>query len=281
MENSIGLNRKTVIVGLMFPEGPVFDFKGNLWFVEIMGGNLSMWDGTQLTRFYVDGTPNGAMVDRAGNIWFCDSGRGAIRLFDPRLQTFKTICDQTTEGTHLKRPNDLIFDGDGNLLFSDHADGREEPFSNLCVLPIGSHLAKVISENKYFTNGLALKKDGKTLIYSETYRQQLWIADWDKERLELKNERPFAKAGNGPWGPDGIAFDQYENLFATIFNESRINIYSPEGKLIDWIACRGSRPTSCAFDPSGKLGLVVTEADRGEILSFPKYGTGLSIFYGI
>lgn len=271
----------TIATQLQFPEGPVFDFKGNLWFVEIKGRNLSRMNGESLDRFEVHGTPNGAMIDIAGNIWFCDSEKGEIRVFNPEKNTFKTICNSTVDGTRLKRPNDLIFDDAGNLLFSDHADGREQPLSNICVLPKGSHQAKVISKNKYFTNGLALKKDGKTLIFSETYKQQLWIANWDNEHLELKNERPFAKAGNGPWGPDGIAFDEHENLFAAIFNESRINIYSPDGNLIDWIACPGNRPTSCAFDPSGKLGLVVTEADRGEILSLPELGKGLPIFYRI
>lgn len=271
----------TIATQLQFPEGPVFDFKGNLWFVEIKGRNLSCLNGERLDRFEVQGTPNGAMIDNDGNIWFCDSEKGEIRVFNPEKNTFKTICTSTVDGYRLKRPNDLIFDGAGNLLFSDHADGREQPLSNICVLPKGSNQAKVISKNKYFTNGLALKKDGKTLIFSETYKQQLWIANWDNEHLELKNERPFAKAGNGPWGPDGIAFDQHENLFATIFNESRINIYSPDGKLIDWIACPGNRPTSCAFDPSGKLGLVVTEAERGEILSFPDLGKGLPIYYRI
>ena len=279
MENFIGLNGKTIIEGLKFPEGPVFDFNGNLWFVEILGGNLSMWNGTQLTRFYVDGTPNGAMVDRTGNIWFCDSARGEIRIFDPVQQTFKTICDRTTDGTHLQRPNDLIFDAVGNLLFSDHADGREMPLSTICVLANGSNQAKVVSANKYFTNGLALMADAKTLLFSETYKQQIWIGDWDSGSLELHNERAFAKAGDGPWGPDGIAFDDQENLFATIFNESKINVYRKDGRLINAIRCQGNRPTSCAFDPNGILGLVVTEAEHGELISFPDFGKGLSIFY--
>jgi len=128
---------RTIISDLNFPEGPVFDFDGNLWFVEIKGGNLSCWDGKQLTRFDVDGAPNGAMVDRNGCIWFCDSGRGEIRLFNPVRHSFQTICNSTIEGKHLVRPNDLIFDAKGNLLFSDHADGRKEPLSSICVLAKG------------------------------------------------------------------------------------------------------------------------------------------------
>lgn len=269
----------TIISGLNFPEGPVFDFDGNLWFVEIKGGNLSCWNGKQLVRFDVNGTPNGAMIDKQGCIWFCDSGRGEIRLFNPALKSYQTICDCTIDGARLKRPNDLIFDQAGNLLFSDHADGREEPLSTICVLPKGSGRAKVISKNKYFTNGLALRADAKTLLFAETYRQQLWIGEWNADQLELNNERHFAKAGNGPWGPDGLAFDVQENLYTAIFNESCINVYAPDGKLTNALPCPGTRPTSCAFDPTGKLGLVVTEADRGKIISYPDFRNGLPIFH--
>lgn len=273
------MNYETIISGLNFPEGPVFDFEGNLWFVEIKGGNLSRWDGNDLVRFDVYGTPNGAMVDRENKIWFCDSERGEIRIFNHRNREFKTICNQTTNGERLKKPNDLIFDMKGNLLFSDHADGREEPLSTICVLPNGDNKAKVISSNKFFTNGLAFLADGKTLIFAETYRQQLWIAEWDAENLELKNERHFAKAGNGPWGPDGMAFDENENLYVAVFNESKINIYDKTGELTESLHCPGSRPTSCTFDPSGKLGLVVTEAERGQILTYKIKNNGLPIYY--
>ncbi len=273
------LKHNVIISGLNFPEGPVFDFAGNLWFVEIKGGNLSCWDGQNLNRFDVDGIPNGAMVGHDGNIWFCDSERGEIRVFNSKLKKIETACRNTIEGNRLIHPNDLIFDKQGNLLFSDHANGRQEPLSTICVLPAGETLAKVISKDKYFTNGLALTGDGKTLLFSETYRQQLWIASWNSLKLELHNERPFAKTGGAPQGPDGITFDENENLFVTVFNEGKINIYSPDGRLINWIKTEGSRPTSCAFDPSGKLGLVVTEAQRGEVLSFPEIKNGLPIFY--
>lgn len=271
---------RTIISGLNFPEGPVFDFDGNLWFVEIRGGNLSRWDGHELVRFGVNGTPNGAMISKNGSLWFCDSGRGEIRVFDPKTKTFKTMCNSTDSGKRLARPNDLIFDGAGNLLFSDHADGREGPLSVICVLPKGTDRARVVSSGKYFTNGLALASDAKTLIFAETYRQQLWTAQWDSENLELLDEHCFAKAGNGPWGPDGIAFDNQENLFVAIFNEGQINVYSRNGERIDMLPCPGTRPTSCAFDPSGKLGLIVTEAERGEIISYPGAGPGLPIYYG-
>lgn len=266
------VNKETLLLSeLKFPEGPVFDGDGNLWFVEIQGGNLSKWDGEKLTRYPVDGTPNGATIDKKGIIWFCDSGRGEIRTFHPITKEFQTICNETTDGQKLIKPNDLIFDSAGNLIFSDHADGREQAVSTICVLPNGKHKATIISKNKRFTNGLALSRDEKNLFFAETYNQQLWVGDWNIKTTELNNERPFAKAGNGPWGPDGIAFDENENLFVTIFNEHLVQKYNLACEVVGTICCLGSRPTSCAFDPFGRWGLVVTEAERGEIISFTTY----------
>jgi gluconolactonase len=268
-----------LLAGLRFPEGPCFDKVGNLWFVEIEGGCLSKWDGRKLNRYDINGTPNGAVVDSKGFVWFCDSQRGEIRKFNPLDESIETVCSRLSDGTRLQKPNDLIFDKKGNLLFSDHADGREEPISTVCVLPIGQYTADVISDNKYFTNGLAFMKYGNKLIFSETYRQTLWIGDWDVERCILNNEKVFAKAGKGPWGPDGIAFDSEEHLYATIFNEHTIAVYNKKGDKLKELVCEGGRPTSCAFDPSGLLGLVVTEAERGELLSFKSEGKGLPIYY--
>ncbi|MEO9892402.1 SMP-30/gluconolactonase/LRE family protein [Aurantibacter sp.] len=274
------IENNVILTGLKFPESPVFDKDGNLWFVEIKGGNLSKWDGNILHRYPVDGTPNGAAIDKNGMIWFCDSKKGEIRTFDSEKNVIESKCSYTNDGNRLIRPNDLIFDSAGNILFSDHADGRDEPRSTFCVLPKGGSVAKVIASNKLFANGLALMNNGKTLVYAETYNQKLWIAEWDNSRLELNNERVFANVGNGPWGPDGMAFDKSENLYVAVFNEYSINVYSKAGDLIDKLKCEGSRPTSCAFDPSGKLGLVVTEAEHGKLITYPSQGKGLKVYYG-
>lgn len=274
------LEFNVVVSGLKFPESPIFDEEGNLWFVEIAGGNLSKWNGVKLERFKVYGTPNGAVMDKNGCIWFCDSARSEVRIFDPNDNKIETKCSFTDEGKRLSRPNDLIFDSVGNLLFSDHADGRIEAISNFYVLPKGDRYAKVISSGKLFANGLALRNNGDTLVYAETYNQQIWIADWDKGQLLLRNERHFAKAGTGPWGPDGLAFDEYENLFVAVFNEGRVNAYNKAGKLIRIIKVEGSRPTSCAFDPFEIMGLVVTEAEQGRIISYPTIGKGLKVYHG-
>lgn len=268
-----------IIKGLNFPEGPTFDKKGNLWFVEILGGNISYWNGEQLHRFDVEGTPNGIAMDKRENLWFTDSGRGEIRIFDPVSKKIETVCRQTIEGRRLKRPNDLIFDEYGNLLFSDHADGRTEPLSSVYVLPRGEKKAIVVSKEKYFTNGLAFMKNNTTLIFAETYKQKLWIGEWDAKNLELKDERTFTSTGSDLLGPDGMAIDSNENLFVAIFGQGKILQFAKNGEVENTIYCDGSRPTSCAFDPTATLGLVVTEAEKGQIISYPSIKGDLPLYH--
>jgi hypothetical protein len=37
-------------------------------------------------------------------------------------------------------------------------------------------------------------------------------------------------------------------------------------------------PTNAAFDPTNRLGLVVTEAEKGLLLSLPEVGPGVTLF---
>lgn len=257
-----------LIKDLKFPESPFFDNDGCLWFVELSEGCLSKWVNEKIQRYYIQGTPNGATLGPDKKIWICDSSNGMIKTFDPITEKLEIKCIETNLRKPLLRPNDLIFDKFGNLIFSDHADGRNEPLSTICVLPVGENQAKVISTSKYFTNGLALIDEGSTLVFSETYRQNVWKADWNPKNLLLTNEQIFFKAGKGPWGPDGMTTDGSENLYVTIFNESQIRIFNKNGIEIGLLTTDGSRPTSCCFDPRNKFGLVVTEAERGEISSY-------------
>ena len=51
-----------------------------------------------------------------------------------------------------------------------------------------------------------------------------------------------------------------------------------DGRITGAIDLPGQNPTNCAFDPSGRLGLVVTEAEKGLLLSALGLGLGNKIF---
>lgn len=263
--------------GLDFPEGPAFDAAGDLWCTELKAGNLVRWSAGGLERFHVGEAVNGCAFDRDGRLWFTDSQRHVLGRFDPATGRAETVLAEAG-GERLNRPNDLAFDPAGNLVVSCHADSRTEPLGWLFArAPDGS--ARAISRGKYFTNGIAFSADGAFFIFAETYRHRLWKARWDPAAARIVSEEVWAHIG-GPIGPDGMAFDADGNLFVAVFDMSRLVVVSPAGEIVETLTLPVKRPTNCAFDPSGRLGLVVTDADRGCLMSIAVNRKGGPVFRG-
>lgn len=250
---------------LAFPEGPCFDSVGRLWCTELKAGNLICYDNGKTNRFHVGEQINGAAIDSEDNIWFTDSIDGHVGIFDTDIYKSNIICDNA-DGVPLNKPNDLAFDRNGNLIVSCHGDGRQTPTGYLICIDLLNN-AKVITTNKFFTNGIAFSAEGDYFIYSETYKQRLWKAEWDYETCKIKSEKIWALT-KGPKGPDGISFDQEGLLYVAVFDQGIISIFKKEGgESISNINLPTQRPTSCAFDPMGRYGLIITDAEKGRVLN--------------
>ncbi|MCY7349219.1 MAG: SMP-30/gluconolactonase/LRE family protein [Cytophagaceae bacterium] len=269
---------QTLATGLNFPEGPAFAPDGSFWAVELKGAGLVNIQSGIVNRYPVGGSPNGIAIDKSGKVWFCDSEQNAIRCFDPATGQTETKAS-TVAGEPLDKPNDLAFDRAGNLLFTCPGNSRQQPTGYVCVRTPDGEVRK-ISTDKYFPNGLAFSADGQTLVVAETYRHRLWEGDWNHERGELANAHVWAtvEGPQGPGGPDGMAFGDDGNLYVAVYGTGCIHVVSPGGQVIERIELPGRNPTNCAFDPSGQLGLVVTEAEHGQLLSVKTGTSGITLF---
>ncbi len=261
-----------LVQGLSFPEGPVFAPDGSLWFVELKAGNLARWHKGELIRVPVGGAPNGAAADSEGRIWFCDSRQNAIRRLDPRSGTIETMADRVS-GLPLQKPNDLAFDRAGNLIFTCPGDSREEPTGTVCCLSKNGEVS-IVASGLRFPNGLAFIEDGKTLVIAETYLQRLWRGVWDTADCQWHEPQVWIEGVEGKPGPDGMALGADGCLYVAVYGGGGIRAYSPDGRLSAIHEIPGSNPTNCAFDPTGQLGLVVTEAAHGKLWSLPGLGPG-------
>jgi gluconolactonase len=134
-----------------------------------------------------------------------------------------------------------------------------------------------VASGFYFPNGLAFSPDGRHLIVAETRRQRIWRGRWDAERALWLAPRPWASVG-GTIGPDGMAFAKDGRLYVAIYSGGAMKVVGTDGEVEEVIPVPGANPTNCAFDPSGALGLVITEAETGRLLSFPALGPGAPLF---
>lgn len=256
---------RTLLSGLSFPEGPAFGPDGALWCVEFRGAGLVRWEKGRITRFAVGGAPNGIAFDSQGRLWFCDADRCAVCRLDAEGGV-EVVC-QRVGGETLNRPNDLVFDARGNLLFTCPGDSRADPTGYVCCLANDGRASK-IAEGLFFPNGLALQPPGDVLILAETYKHRLWRGRWDPEARTWRESAVFAQAG-GPIGPDGMAFDAEGRLHVAIYGQRTVKAFNESGAVDRVFPTPGANPTNVAFDPTGTLGMVVTEAERGDLLSLP------------
>ena len=261
---------RVLVQGLRFPEGPMFDETGCLWCVEQEGEGLFCRDKDGSTmRVHTGGRPNGAVFHK-GYLWFCDSGQNAIRRMNMKTKIVDTVLSEVS-GRPLNKPNDLQFDGLNNLVFTCPGSPEgEEPGYVVALRANG--VAEVIADGLAYPNGLAFFPTSKTLLIAETHRQRIWQGFWDPEGLSWETIRVWSQVIDAPAhapypGPDGLAVGPDGNLYVAVFGAGLIRVLSTEGEFVRDISLPGQNPTNCLFDPSGRLGLIVTESSRGELLS--------------
>lgn len=259
--------------GLNFPEGPAVDGKGQIWFVEVKGGNLCCLQHMKVRRIATNGAPNGIAIGADDSIWFCDSKQNQIRRYLPEEDRIVVEAEMVDDEV-LSEPNDLAFDQYGHLCFTCPGNSRVEPVGYSCCLQADRSVKK-IATRMYFNNGLAFTPDGNKLVIAETYRHRLWIGNWNPVSLSWENPHPWVEVG-GPVGPDGMAFAENGNLYVAVFGQQAIKSVSPSGEIVEVIELPGKNPTNCAFLPQG--GLLVTEAETGQLLLISNGVSGARLF---
>ncbi|MDG1827278.1 MAG: SMP-30/gluconolactonase/LRE family protein [Henriciella sp.] len=192
---------ETVAEGLRFPEGPVWMQDGSIILVEIARGTVTrIWgDGKSEVIATPGGGPNGAAIGPDGALWICNNGGfkyheragllvpgacpddysgGRIERVDLSTGKVERVLD-TVEGYPLKGPNDLVFDKDGNLYFTDHGKTypRHRDFGGLFFLANGASQAVELDHHHTSPNGVGLSPDEKTVYMADTMTARLWAFD--------------------------------------------------------------------------------------------------------
>lgn len=264
-----------------FPEGPCVGSDGRLYVCEVEGGWVTRMESTGPRRWVeTGGRPVGGAFHPSGDLYLCNSGLHAVLRITH--DGHWTVATQNSGGKPLVRPNDLVFDRNGSLYFTDPvldpAASRERPSGMVHRLaPDGT--SEPIGAGVAFSNGIAFGPDG-ALYVAETARGR--VQRWGMQRDGTVAAREiFAtviRPDEGEAGPDGMAFDVDGYLYVAVYGSGRVRVVAPDGVLVDEIDVGGRFPTNLTFGgPDGRQ-LFITEAERGRVVMTEVERPGLPLW---
>jgi gluconolactonase len=211
----------TVITGLGFTEGPVWDEKGFVW--------VSDEELNKIFRVYGDGhkqevialgDPDGNTYDKQHQLLDCASVLRAIIRLSSDGKSYETLAS-TFEGNKFNSPNDVVLGPDGAIYFTDptldlpQGQKQEIPFQG--VYRVGSTgTVRLLTKDLAEPNGLAFSPDGKHFYVDDSERRNIRVYDFLPDGT-LANGRIFGEepGGKGDGVPDGIKVDRAGHIFVT------------------------------------------------------------------
>lgn len=245
--------------GISGAEGPVFDHQGRFICVAPSKGQLlivNIEDGTTTELANTGGIPAGLQVDRNNDIWVADMKMGIFRVTSEG-EVIHEVSE--FEGEPIRGCNDCALDGSGGLYVTAPAGSNaKKPAGEIYCRKADGTVVK-LDEGFHFCNGLAVNHDDRLLVVAETFTKKLWAYDI-KAQGKVANKRLFATlSGDHHGGPDGIDFDDQGHLLSTNWGGSSIEVFSPDGSMIDRIELPISQPSNLHFGGDDRKDLYITE----------------------
>ena len=277
-----------VAEGFNWSEGPVWQSKGQrLLFSDVPENKIYQWNDISGLELYMSPSgytgpsfdknqkggkgSNGLTLGPDGNLILCQQGDRIIGklvgLADPRNPKFESIVSHY-EGRKLNSPNDLVYDQNGNLYFTDPSFGLGDKQSEIGFNGVYFYgkdgTLTLVDDSVKAPNGIAVSNDNKTLYVADSDVNFPKILSYNiVGEGRVKNKRTFFDATQlrevsiSKQSPDGMKIDKNGNIF--LAGPDGVLVISPKGKHLGTI--RTDKKTgNCEFSDDGRY-LFITADD--------------------
>jgi gluconolactonase len=297
-----------VTTGLQFPEGPVAMPDGTVLCVELKRGTVDRVhpDGKIETIASPGGSPNGLAIGPDGAVYVCNSGGwdwheimgmnipdvdlpahhsgGRIERVDLASGDVKVLYTEC-DGNPLIGPNDIVFDADGGMWFTDH--GRNQGRTKLLgavfyAQPDGSSIREMIFPLDS-PNGIGLSPDGSRLYVADTHTGRLYAWNVTAPGV-VDTANPLGGAGGellcglpGNQLFDSLGVDGDGNVVVATLVTGALTVVSPAGEVLDQVMLPDPMVTNVCFGGDDLRTAYATLSAGGRLVSFEWPRPGLRL----
>ena len=256
--------------GCQFTEGPAADADGNLFFSDCPNNRIMVLraDGSLEVWKVPSGRANGMNFDAQGRLVVCCAqGEGGAR----EVQRYEvdgsvTVLASQYDGKPLNSPNDLCFDPEGRIYFTDprYGDRSDVEQDTMAVYRIehNGELVRVISDLET-PNGILMTPDGQTIYVVDNNPQDggartLLAYGFDNHEMTWSRKAQLYDFAPGRGG-DGMVLDADGNIHLAAGSGDRggVYVFSPAGEHLAFVPTPES-PTNCTFGGKDLMTLYLT-----------------------
>jgi gluconolactonase len=303
------LNYRVITDGLKFPEGPIAMADGTFLVVEIASGTLTrvLPDGRKEVVVNLGGGPNGAAIGPDGHCYICNNGGfawhtepdgflrtagiapdysgGSIQRVNLKTGAFETLYTHCGD-IQLRGPNDIVFDADGGMWFTDFGKQYDRLIDRGAVFyaKIDGSLIKQAAFPTVTANGIGLSPDDKTLYVAESDTGKVW--SWPIVGPGELGKQPWPSVSGGTFLNGVKGFQRYDSLaveangnicVATLINAG-IAVYAPSGELLEFHEAPEIYCTNIAFGGPDMRTAYITLSGYGQLIAvdWPRPGLALN-----
>jgi gluconolactonase len=205
-----------------------------------------------------------------------------IDLQSGQVETLFTHC-----GEHrLNGPNDLVFDKDGGVWFTDLGKrrARDMDVGGLYYMKPGATELTEQVHGVLPANGTGLSPDEKTVYVAETPTARLWAYDISEpgtvkpRDVIYRGERGRPICGLGGYQMfDSLAVEASGNICVATLVSGCISVIAPDGKLVEQIETGDRVTTNIAFGGPELRTAYITLSGRGELIAMDWPRSGLPL----
>ncbi|MDB5391685.1 MAG: gluconolactonase [Planctomycetaceae bacterium] len=249
-------------------------------------GNINRRDKLGKSTVYrAQAGSNGLLFDREGRLVICESAQRRVTRLE-KDGTLKVLADRY-EGKHFNQPNDLTMDSRNRIYFSDPcygdrsqmelADGAGRKIEGVYRIDPDGKVTRVITHEVDRPNGLVVTPDDRYLFVADNNNdtaggaRKLWRFDLKADGNVDFASQKLIHDWKTTRGPDGMKLDAQGRLFvAAGLNRPNpphetadpatagVYVFSPAGKLLQFIPIPRDETTNCAFGGDDLKTLFVT-----------------------